>query len=72
MPKQEIESLNITQQVLRGLTLALVASNAIPLDKFSTLLGSVITENMDPMAKTMLADLAEGMGVLHSAMHTTQ
>lgn len=68
MNESEIEILNITQQVLRQLMLALAAANKSDLAVIGGLLEDAANmTTLDPMARHMLADLAAGATMLHGA-----
>jgi hypothetical protein len=68
MTQSELDILNITQQVLRHLMLALAAANKSDLGIIGEVLESAATNtNLDPMACQMLADLAAGATGLHVA-----
>ena len=64
----DLNTLNITQQVLRQLMLALAASHQADLGKLGALLEAAAgNESLEPMARHMLADLASGASGLHAA-----
>ena len=68
MNQAELDILNITQQVLRNLTIALAAVNASDLGKLGmSLEAAAANQTLDPMAQQMLADLAAGVTGLHAA-----
>ena len=68
MTQPELDILNITQQVLRHLMLALAASNQADLGKIGAVLESAAAnQSLEPMAQRMLADLAAGATGLHAA-----
>lgn len=68
MTQPELDILNITQQVLRHLMLALAASNQADLGKIGAVLESAAAnQSLEPMAQQMLADLAAGATGLHAA-----
>lgn len=68
MTQSELDILNITQQVLRQLMLALAAGSKADLEAIGTVLESAASnEALDPMARHMLADLAAGATGLHAA-----
>lgn len=68
MKNSEKELLNIVQQVLRNLMLALAAGNKADLGDIGAVLeASAANRALDPMARQMLADLAAGATGLHAA-----
>lgn len=68
MKNEQLEVLNITQQVLRNLMLALAAANKANLGDLGTVLeAAAANEALDPMARSMLTDLAAGASGLHGA-----
>lgn len=68
MNQNELDILNITQQVLRHLMLSLAGASKANLGDLGELLAaSSGIEQLDPMARTMLADLAAGATGLHAA-----
>lgn len=68
MNNSGLEVLNITQQVLRHLMLALAAGNKSNLGDIGNVLEAAATNDaLDPMARQMLADLAAGVTGLHAA-----
>lgn len=68
MTESELEALNIIQQVLRPLMLALAASHQADLGKLGAVLEAAAgNESLEPMARQMLADLASGAIGLHAA-----
>lgn len=61
-------SVDVVQQVLRGLTLALAAASRANLGDLAHLLqAAAIVESLDPQARTMLLDLAEGPSTIAAA-----
>ncbi len=68
MKDSDIEVLNIVQQVLRHMLLALAAGNKANLGDIGAVLEAAATNGaIDPMARQMLADLAAGATGLHAA-----
>jgi hypothetical protein len=68
MTESELEILNITQQTLRHLMLAMAGAGKLDLGDLGNLLeAGASNTNLDPMARQMLADLAAGATGLHSA-----
>lgn len=68
MKNSDIETLNIVQQVLRHLMLALAAGNKASLNDIGTVLEAAAANGaLDPMARKMLADLAAGATGLHAS-----
>lgn len=68
MTQNELDILNITQQVLRHLMLAIAAGSNADLWKIGAVLESAAgNEALDPMAQTMLSDLAAGATGLFAA-----
>jgi hypothetical protein len=68
MKDSDIEVLNIVQQVLRHLMLALAAGHTADLGKIGAVLEAGATSGtLEPMARRMLADLAAGATGLHAA-----
>ena len=68
MNKSEIETLNIVQQVLKGLMLTLAAENKADRGKIGSLLEAYASnEGLDPMARAMILDLASGVIAMHAA-----
>lgn len=68
LDKNHLETLNVTQQVLRHLMLSLAGACQADLCKLGTLLEAGASNgNLDPMASQMLADLAAGATWLHAA-----
>lgn len=69
MTENDINILNTTQEVFRGLLVAIMASNKNPLDiemLASTLQAFSSNENLSPMARKMLLNLAEFPQHIHS------
>lgn len=65
---KEEELLNIIQEVLRGVVIAMVAIDPHKLpDVAQLLMASAAIEEIDPKARQMLADLAAGLELLASA-----
>lgn len=68
MTQSELDILNITQEVLRHLMLALAAGSLADLGKIGAVLEAAASnEALDPMSQTMLADLAAGATGLFAA-----
>lgn len=68
MNSENQEVLNIVQQVLRNLMVALAAGNKSNLADISAVLhASAENESLDPMARSMLVDLGDGAAALHAA-----
>lgn len=68
MKQAELDLLNIVQQVLRQLMLALAAGNKANLGDIGAVLEAAAAQGtLDPMARQMLADLAAGATGLHAA-----
>lgn len=68
MKQEQLETLRITQQVLKYLTLAIAAGGAIKLGPIGEILeGAAAESTLDPMAREMLADLARGLIGVHVA-----
>jgi len=68
MKSSDMEILNIVQQVLRHLMLALAAGNKSNLGDIGQVLEAAAANGaLDPMARQMLADLAAGATGLHAA-----
>lgn len=68
MKNKNLEVLNIVQQVLRHVMLALAAGNKANLGDIGSVLEAAAgMETLDPMARQMLADLAVGATGLHAA-----
>jgi hypothetical protein len=62
MNQEQIDILNTTQEVFRGLLVAIMASSKQPLDieiLATSLQAWSANEALSPMARTMLANLAE-------------
>ena len=69
MNQAELDILNITQEVLRHLMLALAAASGADLGKLSHGLEAAATnEALEAMARQMLADLALGAGIIGSGI----
>jgi len=63
--KLDMETLNAMQQVLRGLTVSLAAASRADLGELATLLQAFAAAHpVEPVAKAMLLDLADGMQAL--------
>ena len=61
MDHGDIETLNIVQQVLKHLLLAIATSSEADIGKVGTFLEAAsANERLDPAAREMLADLAAG------------
>lgn len=68
LDKNNLETLNVTQQVLRHLMLSLAGACQADLGKLGALLeAGASNERLDPLARQMLADLAAGATGLHAA-----
>lgn len=68
MTEPNIEALNVTQQVLRALMLALAAGCDADLGKVGLALEAAAANRaIEPMARQMLADLAAGATGIHAA-----
>lgn len=68
MNTSELELLNIIQQVLRHVLLALAAGNRANLEDIGTVLEAAAANGaLHPMARQMLTDLAAGAITLHAA-----
>ena len=68
MNQESLETLRITQQVLKYLTLAIAAAGKIELGPIGEILeGAAAETTLDPMAREMFADLARGLIGLHAA-----
>lgn len=68
MNQSELDILNITQQVLRHLMLAIAAGTKADFGDIGAVLeAAAVNDALDPMARTMLADLAAGATGLHAA-----
>lgn len=68
MNNESLEVLNIVQQVLRQLMLAIAAGNKANLGDIGLVLEAAAAQGtLDPMARQMLADLAAGATGLHAA-----
>lgn len=64
----DARTLNVVQQVLRGVVVALVAEHKGDMALTASLLqGFAAQDGIDPVAKTMLTDLAGGLDVLGAA-----
>lgn len=69
MNQEQIDILNTTQEVFRGLLVAIMASSKHPLDinvLATTLQAWSANEALSPMARSMLANLAEFPQHIHS------
>jgi len=65
MTKDQIEILNITQQTLRAVLMALVSQGGINPRALSIALDAAgAEESLEPAARAMLQDLSEGMRML--------
>jgi len=68
MNTSEVELLNVVQQVLRHVLLALAAGNRANLGDVGTVLDAAAANGaLHPMARQMLSDLAAGANTLHAA-----
>ena len=68
MNKDQAELLNIIQQVLRGVVTAAGALHPERIAELSTTLAAFANnQDIDPTARAMLHDLAQGPGMLASA-----
>lgn len=69
MNQEQLDILNTTQEVFRGLLVAIMASSKQPLDieiLATSLQAWSANESLSPMARTMLANLAEFPQRIHS------
>lgn len=67
------DTLDVVQQVLRGLTVSLALSAKVDLQQCAASLNSFAEDdNLDPMAKVMLNDLARGLELIGQAMASQQ
>lgn len=72
MPDSE-DTLDIVQQVLRGMLVSLAVSQRADMQLCSSSLKAFAEDgNLDPMAKVMLNDLARGMDLLSQTMPKPQ
>ena len=70
---EKLETLNVVQQVLRGVVVSLAATQRVDPFELSTLLaGASQQPHLDPMAQQMLADLAQGLAVISKAKSSVQ
>ena len=68
MDKSQAHTLNIVQEVLRGVVIAAGAlAPERTAEMTSTLAAFANRPGADPVARTMLLDLAEGLGMLSNA-----
>lgn len=73
MTDEQIEVLNITQQVLKNVLLCLAAANPGQTAALSTMLAAAAANPiLEPMSRTMLTELSQGMGVISSLGQTKQ
>ncbi len=63
------EAMNTMQRVLRGLVISLAAAQRIDMPMFASLLQAfAANRNLDPTARAMLLDLAQGLDVLGTGL----
>lgn len=68
MTEEQLEVLNITQEVLRGLTTTLLALNPEALPRIASGLGAFAgAPGLSPIARSMLQDLAAGVALIERA-----
>ncbi|HEU4589412.1 MAG TPA: hypothetical protein VFS13_00775 [Steroidobacteraceae bacterium] len=68
MERATAETLNITQQVLRNVVIALCAEMRADMSRVSAVLAAAgAQESLEPAAQRMLTDLAEGLAMLGGA-----
>jgi hypothetical protein len=73
MTNEQLQTLNITQQVLRHVLVAVAAAHPGQTAVLATTLAAASgNRSLDPLAQQMLGDLAEGLGMLASASHQKQ
>lgn len=74
MTEEQLETLNITQQVLRGTLLAVLATNPESAVRAAGALRGFAGDGRDlhPFAARMLLDLASGLDVISAARATKQ
>lgn len=60
MTQDQIDTINIVQEVLRGIMLAITTQPGVDIQKLAiTLQAASANENTSPLARNMLANLAE-------------
>lgn len=65
---EKLETLNIVQQVLRGVVVSLAVSQRIDMPRCaSSLQAFAAGKDLDPMAVQMLLDLAQGLDMIGKA-----
>lgn len=70
---EKLETLNVVQQVLKGVVLSLAAAQRVDPSELSTLLTDASRlPNFDPLAQQMLVDLAQGLAVIAKAKSPVQ
>jgi hypothetical protein len=62
----QMDTLNIVQEVLRGVVLSVIAASPQGKEAFSAMLAATATPNLSPTAQTMLRDLAAGPTMLEA------
>lgn len=73
MQEDSIRVLSVVQEVLRGFVLATAATNRQAVGEFGSLLAAAgENDQIDPIARKMLQDLAEGALMLSTAGQSKQ
>jgi hypothetical protein len=72
MEQAQIETLNIVQEVLRGVVLSVIAANPHGKEALTAMLAAAATPDLSPAAQTMLRDLAAGPAMLEPATRPRQ
>lgn len=73
MNKEQLEVLNVTQEVLRGVVMAFIALQPEKTAELSAMLAaSAHHPQISPMAQAMLANLAQGPAMFASVSHPKQ
>lgn len=73
MNEQQIETINVIQEVLRGVVVSVLASNPDRAAAVSaTLAAAAQHPGLSPIAQTMLADLAAGPAMIEAASKPVQ
>lgn len=73
MNKEQLETLNVVQQVLRHVLISISAVDPTKTAALATMLAAAATSpKIEPMSRSMLEDLAGGIGMIASAGKTQQ